>query len=178
MQAALEQAFQKMEYWRTAMQQLVASYPAKEQCFQPTVSNWSMLQVMKHLIIAETGMLNAIKKSLQRPHLQENSIIQKASYLLIQTILRLPVKIKAPVQALIPEVETDYAKIVAEWDLVRAEWRGMLENFPPELLTKNIFRHPIAGFFNIHQSMDFCCYHIKHHLQQIDRISEALKQQR
>jgi hypothetical protein len=177
MQAALEQGFQKMEHWRFTMQQLVASHPAAAQRFQPGVGEWSMLQVMKHLIIAETGILHAIKKSLQRPQLNENGLIQKVSYLLTQTILRLPVKIKAPVQALIPDVETDYEKVVAEWDLLRAEWRDMLENFPPTLSTKNIFRHPIAGFFNIHQSIDFCCYHIKHHLQQIDRITEALKQQ-
>jgi uncharacterized damage-inducible protein DinB len=178
MQAALEQAFQKMEHWRSIMQALVASHSPEAQRFRPGIGEWSMLQVMKHLIIAETGILNAIKKSLQRPQLQDNGFMQKASYLLTQTILRLPVKIKAPVQALIPNEETDYDKVVAEWDLLRAEWRDMLESFPPELLNKNIFRHPVAGFFSIHQSIDFCCYHIKHHLQQIDRITEALKKQR
>lgn len=166
-----------MEHWRLTMQKLVASYTPREQCFCPTPESWSMLQVMKHLIIAETGILHAIKKNLQRPQLHDNGWLQKVTYLLTQTVLRLPVKIKAPVKALMPETETNYEQLVAEWELLRAQWRNMLEDFPPELTDKNIFRHPIAGFFNIFQAIDFCSYHIKHHLQQIDRIAQALKRQ-
>ncbi|WP_448518955.1 DinB family protein [Rhodoflexus sp.] len=176
MQPAIEQAFQKMERWRLTMQALVADYSAQDQRFQPNAGSWSMLQVMKHLIIAETSILNAIKKNLQRQELADNNLSQKLGYWLTKTILRLPVKIKAPVEALIPEVATDYEKVVAEWGSLRAKWRDLLENFPPELIHKNVFRHPVAGFFTIGQTIDFCCYHIKHHLQQIDRIGQVIKQ--
>ncbi|MCS7019306.1 MAG: DinB family protein [Cytophagales bacterium] len=164
-----------MEHWRAVMQQLVATYSPEQQRFHPSKDQWSMLQVMKHLVIAEAGILNAIKKSVQKHNLQDNNLVQKMAYLLTKTILRLPVKIKAPVQALIPNEETDYDKIIAEWNVLRKEWRIFLESFPANLYNKNVFRHPVAGFFNIHQSIDFCCYHIKHHLQQIDRIDQAIK---
>lgn len=176
MDAKLAKAFRRMEHWRLYMQELVAAYPREQQCFRPHSQQWSMLQVMKHLIIAETVVLNAVKKSLQRGELPPNRLIHKIGYLVMEIVLRLPLKIKAPAKALIPDAETDYDKIVGEWEALRKEWKLLLENFPKELQNNNVFRHPIAGFLNICQCVNFCGTHIKHHLQQIDRIGQALKE--
>ena len=53
--------------------------------------------------------------------------------------------------------------------------KQFLEAFPNEGMGKEIFRHPLAGMINIHQTVTFMREHVQHHQAQVHRLEATEK---
>ena len=50
------------------------------------------------------------------------------------------------------------------------EFQKILNDLPESLEDKFIFKHPILGLFNIHQTLNFSKEHLLHHERQLDAL--------
>ena len=177
MHPQLETPFASLQAARQQLMALLSTHTAEELNFRASPGEWSMLQVAQHLIIAETMGLSSVKKGLQRQQAARGGLRQRLSSLMLRVILALPIRIKAPMQELNPPNKTlDLKEIQNNWEKLHESWAELLSNYPEEALSKNVFKHPIAGPLNIRQSLKFMKSHIEHHLQQVDRIRRKLPQ--
>lgn len=143
------------------------------------VGQWSVHQVLLHLIMAEEGALNYIKKKSQAPErIGERTVWTSFRLVLLRWMLSAPIKFKLPNALKPPSNEFEFQELIERYDTVRAETRKLIVHFPNDLLEGEIFRHPIAGRFSMYETLSFFDSHIKRHEKQIDRILRKLKERR
>lgn len=172
---ALAQRFEQLEQLRAEFWGIIAASSPEQRLFKPTPDAWSMLQVAQHIMSAEEGTLlfmttrQRVKSSFWG---RWRSRIRSFG---LKLFLLSPLKAKAPnIPGLAPDGSKSYEQLSSHWDTVREQWRQFLSNFEAEHLKDVVFKHPIAGKFNLLQTIDdFMAPHISHHLQQLQRIKAS-----
>jgi len=171
----VEKQFRKMEEQRKSLLKEVEALSHERQNFKPAADAWSILQVLNHLVYAETNTVKYMQKKMQGIATVRKAGVQaKVRSFVLNSLLQLPVKFKAP-KAALPVQEDVYIfdNLKKQWDTVRAEFGKILDQLNPADAEKLIFKHPISGKFNIYQTMSFLEEHIEHHKKQIERIKAA-----
>jgi hypothetical protein len=142
----------------------------------PAPGAWSIVQVVSHLVLSETGTLTYIGKKLQGPR-EEIPRAGASAALRVRALslaLASPLKRQAPERVRPPGDPEPFDSVRGRWDELRSRWREQLENYPEELLGKAIFRHPFAGRFSMAQTLRFTDDHLQHHARQVERFKSLL----
>jgi len=175
MHTKIKTEFDALEKTRLALFSKLDKVDAAKMNVQPNAKSWSVVQVMDHLIIAETNSLRYMKKKLS-----VNAEMKKADYktkirlFILKAALILPLKYKAPKIVADAKNDKNYAESKAAWSEVRNDMNDFLEKFPEALLDSELFKHPLAGKFTVVQAINFMRTHLEHHLKQVDRILKSL----
>ena len=110
--------------------------------------------------------------------LRKTSLLTAIRSRVLRLALRLPfLRFKAPkyLAALTPETVPPVAELRTEWERVRRQLEQTLNEFPSQLLNRDIFKHPRSGMLNIYQTLDFMLDHVLHHQKQLERIAKVVK---
>ncbi|MFT5169128.1 MAG: hypothetical protein ACI8P3_004376 [Saprospiraceae bacterium] len=140
---------------------------------KPGKGKWSAIQVMHHLLLAETGSFNYLQKKLGYNAELRNAGIQ--SWFRKQGLkffLWAPFKWKAP-----PKIGDEYLPVHAGfWDTAKLwiEQRNQLKSYlatlPPDVFKKEAYNHPRAGRMDINGMVGFFDQHFDRHHKQIRGI--------
>ncbi len=163
---ALDEALQKLE-------NSLSAYTAEQLNRKPAPGQWSVMQVVSHVMMAEAGSLNYLKKKLSDPAAIKKAGIGSAirTWLLNLSQIIPGLKFKAPSfisEDKLPPV-SDREAVFQQWRTGRAALRAFLESQPDEIFTKEAFRHPRAGRMTIVQMLSFFKSHLNRHARQIKR---------
>ncbi len=140
----------------------------------PKPGSWSAIQVMHHLMLAESYSMRYCEKKLKNTtQFRKSSVATYARSSLLQLYLLSGLKAKAP-----PRVNTDNLPESDSLDQVMQQWLDQrqklhfwLEKIPPGYLDKAIYKHPIAGHLTIPGMLDFFEAHFRHHIPQISKAA-------
>lgn len=171
----VEKQFNLIEGQRNELLGQVSRLSHQQQNFKPSPKEWSILQVLNHLVYAETNTVKYMTKKIQGIATAEKSgAYAKFRLLTLNMFLRSPLKFKAP-KAALPVQEDVYVfdNVKKQWDDVRLQFKKILDQLGNADADKLIFKHPISGKFNIYQTMSFLQEHIEHHRKQIKRIKSS-----
>ncbi len=171
----VEKQFNALEAQRKQLLEAVSQLSHEQQNFKPSPEAWSVLQVLNHLIYAETNSVKYLQKKVQGiANIPKSGIQAMFRLFVLNTSLRSPLKFRAPKAALPPQEDVFiFDNLKDKWDANREEMRKILDGLDPSGANKLIFKHPVAGRFNIYQTMSFITEHIEHHKKQIERIKAA-----
>lgn len=161
---------------KKAMLMKVGTFTVEQQHFTTSPDSWSMIQVLSHLIVAENGVLAYIGKKMQDPSRMENNGFSGTlrSYLL-GILLNLPLKFKAPKALPIPKNIDTLEDLEKNWNENSLKFKTLIDNLPPNFEDKQIFKHIVAGKFNLEQTFNFISNHMAHHFVQLERIGKNIK---
>lgn len=133
---------------------------------------WSITQVFSHIIESETGVNKYINYKLKDVDSLSNTgfknIINSKG---LNRALKSDKKFKAPKVVSNPTNDLDFETIKSNWDKSREYLANTVNSFPDKVLKKAIFKHPVVGYLNILQTFDFLINHLKHHQNQLDRLT-------
>ena len=133
---------------------------------------WSVAQIIYHLYLVEKHTFEAISKRLQfnRPD-EKTGFKQAYRMLLLQIALALPRKYKAPsvVSDNIPE-HNEMTTLLDDWKKTRDAYELLYNAQPPDKLQVKLFKHPVIGYINLLQTLDFIKAHHEHHLPQLKHL--------
>ncbi|AYA36671.1 DinB family protein [Hymenobacter oligotrophus] len=154
-----------------------------EQAYQlPAPGQWSAAHVVHHLLASEAAIGQYLQQKLrEQTQLGSGTMAMRFRSGLLRLLLRLPgIKFKAPsrVAALTPATAADLPSLAdmrAQWLASRRQLEHLLNEFPGQLISRAIFKHPRAGMLTIQQTLDFMLDHVLHHQQQLGRIGKALR---
>ena len=139
---------------------------------KPENGGWSAIQTLHHLILVEENSLAYLHKKLSfNPKFEKPGLSASIRLFLLRIALFSPIKFKAPKSTapeIIPETE-NLSKTKARWQEIRWKWVDFLENIPPELLDKAVYKHPRAGRLSWLQTITFLRLHLDRHRGQILR---------
>lgn len=143
-----------------------------EQTARRMGDEWSMIQVIEHILLSETGTLGYMMKKtsggfdvLEKVSDQEKN----AGEALVQR-LRSGERYKAPSVLPEPEGHTSLEELAMKWNSLREKMKSFVLSVPEEHYDKLIFRQPAAGMITLHDTLRFLITHIRHHYPQLERI--------
>ncbi len=137
---------------------------------------WSVLQTLRHLVMAEQSSLIYVGKKLQDPSRADKSGL--GSFVrgaLLRGWFKLGMKAKAPKAFAEIPPDQDRDAVLNEYTQVRQQFRDLLETVPSEFVDRELFRHPMAGKMHLMDAIKFFRSHFLHHQKQIDRFLEHKK---
>lgn len=142
----------------------------------PGNGQWSALQTMYHLMLAEKKSHEYIEKKLSfEPTLKKVGVATWGRATMIKSYLSSPIKVKAPAAVGDQAIPSDltFWEIAKPWKENRAELLNFLQTMPPEYLNKEIYKHPVGGRLGINGMLTFFETHFDRHLKQIYRALES-----
>jgi len=154
---------------RNLLSQL-AALSEEQRRYQPAPDAWCLLQVAEHLAIIEETVTRGLERGL--PAGRRRGLRDRLAHPLMLTVLRLPVRVKAPMPVLVPQGVHSLEQVRQRWSTVRAALAAFLADVAADALDEPVIVHPFAGPLGIRQTVSFLGSHFDHHLFQVDRIRD------
>ncbi len=172
MRMQLNSTFEEIEQLKAAILSEFHQLSIQQLNFKPRTQKWSLLQVIEHLMLAETASVNYVNKKILDPSkLEDYSLKATFRFWLLQFFLKAPfIRIKRRPTQVTPTLEPDFDDVKLRWKIARKALRKFMDNYDDATLKKLIYKHPFSGRLNCLQMMLFFKMHINHHKKQIDRI--------
>lgn len=164
---SLTKQYEEIEALKEKMLQKVAAKSSNERHAKPLEGKWSEMQVLVHLMEAETGVIAYINKKMSDTGKLQNAALGNwiKSKLLV-LLLSLPLKFKAPKVLKEPSNEISLDDLTKQWTKNSADIKAIIARMD-NLEDKIVFKHPVAGYFNLSQTFDFIYNHMQHHYGQL-----------
>jgi uncharacterized damage-inducible protein DinB len=172
MNRAINQAFTDLEKQREEILQSVSHLSDEAFNRAPQPGKWSVAQILTHILTSEKLSLGYMKKKIQGiDQLKDSGLMESLRLWLLIVSQRIPLKYKAPkvVVENTPETLT-LAQLTEEWANLRKELAVFLSTIDDKHARRVIYKHPLAGRFDVRQTLIFFREHVNHHRPQIDRI--------
>jgi|GEM_PF-386416 len=178
MRSQIQALFDKAETDRNQLLSHLSTKTEQELNFKPSPESWSMIQVAHHLIQAETGVYLYLKKKTQYPDtIQKDDWTSYLRGMVLKAFMALPFKWKAPTYAAKVPDSASIQETKRLWDQTRVNLKEVFDGIPEDLLSKQIFKHPVAGRVNAYWTMKFVEDHVLRHKKQIQGIEQAFANQ-
>ena len=174
--AQLSSKFDNLEKSRKDLTTYLQGADKNGLTFKVNENKWSTIQICFHLIKSEQLTTLSLNKNLQlRENLKKSGLISLIMDASLSLVLKSKIKFKAPaIIAKMPD-NYDFDELMKKWNTIRASLKNYVDNFPEDCLRKVIYRHPIAGWLNLSQTLNFLQNHFDHHKPQIIKLIEKYK---
>lgn len=141
--------------------------------FKIDKNKWSSIQICFHLVKSEQLTLIALNKNFdKRENLKNCGAAGFFRSSALSLALKSGIKFKAPALLSNMPESYDFSELKKKWESIRISLEKYINNFPEELLNKAIFKHPIAGWLNLNQTVNFLQDHFDHHKAQVTKLLE------
>jgi uncharacterized damage-inducible protein DinB len=143
---------------------------------KPSDNEWSVIEICNHLMVIEQLSIGYIRNKIEKAD-QAKPVDFKSKWkgFIMKIALSLPLKFKAPKSVSQIPAPKSFADLSMIWDMTRKELWKVIEKVPEGAYDKAFFKHPITGYMNIEQMLDFFIIHKKHHIKQIKRTLQKVK---
>lgn len=173
---ALQWRMDRLNRTRKALFDELARYEHEALNRVPAPGQWSAIQVIHHLLLAEEQSLGYLRKKLSQPSvIPRTSLLSRWRTFLLWFYLATPLKFKAPASVgdeVLPE-SSSLLEVEERWQLLRQNMTTFLGSLPADLLLKEVYKHPFAGRLPLTSMLDFFYWHFVRHYQQIMRTLAA-----
>ena len=138
--------------------------------YRPSVTTWSALQVLEHLVKTEEEILVLARKGAQNPH--RIGVRDRLGFFSIMRVFQTNRRVKTPSSAaqVLPGLGLALDILRERWQRTRSDFRVFQEQLTPKQARLGLFRHPVIGWMGMQQILDFFWVHIVHHGFQIERL--------
>jgi len=172
MNKILAKKFDALERQTDKLMNIVAEFSTNQQRFRPNEYEWSMLDVIEHLVTSEDGINKFFEKYKPAASNRKMKISNYLASQATQVFLALPIKIPAPPRLKQPQGKISYEEWKTTWSEQRTIFNEILKNFPEDKLSYSVFKHPRSGPMDMKNVIDFMKNHVAHHIFQLKRIQK------
>lgn len=171
----LAKPWDRMTARKERMVARVTAASAERRERRPTPTSWALVDVLEHCILVEEGVTTALATEPVPDKPRRLGKGGKAPWWVIRLVLIANIRIKAPVERILPKRESTLPELTARWERQRSTLHAWLEVQPGAVIAGPRFRHPLAGWLDVPQALTFVADHLDHHLAQLDRIERRLR---
>ncbi len=161
--------WQRLVAGKTQVLERVGRHSAEARAERPRGGGWSLAEVVEHLVLVEAGVASGLAKapSSGRPRVVAPG--RWFRFIALRVALKGRVRIKAPVESVLPTGELPWHALLSRWEEQRRGLEEWLLSIDPGILQGPRFRHPIVGWLTVRQALTFAADHLEHHYPQIER---------
>lgn len=137
---------------------------------RPAPDAWSLTEIVQHLALVAGGMLRTA-----RPAGRSFPYGGRVKLASLRRILRSPLKIRAPVAAIVPRPGVTWVDASRNLAGSNLRWKAFVDG---DDFTRTAFRHPFVGRLGPAETAGFLVEHFEHHVRQVDRLIAWLEAER
>ena len=167
----LAEPYRKLESQKAGFLDVLAAATPAQLAFRTKPDAWTMIPVGPHVALAEQRPADAIKKH-RGIRSGRRSLRYRVGNAGGWLVLKTGVRVRNPVPEAEPEPDIDLATLLELWEKTRTDLESVLSEVKERGLTYAAFKHPVAGPFNVEESVHFLVAHLEHHRRQIERIRQ------
>ncbi len=167
----LSRELRNLEFRTQSILTKLADYSDEVLSIPPDPGVWSVKQVLTHVMMSERLALQYVRKKLSfQPDLKKSGLMAASRFLLLKLSQYLPIRFKAPkgLQTEDLPVFSSLAELRTQWHTDRNKLHQFFAEADDSLLSKEVFRHPIAGRMSLIQMVSFFSIHLQRHVEQIE----------
>ena len=163
----LRDKFERYDRTRLALLEDLASLNDDQLRRKPGPSEWSILQIVQHMVLAEQGVMQYLPEPEELID-RKRGLRARIFYAVVLLILRWNIRVPVPSKGMVPDGNTSLSELHQQWDENMNWFKGYLDSLRPEDLKRAVFSHPIAGPLTGPQAGTLAQYHFEAHLRQIN----------
>ena len=163
-----------IERKRVALLEDVAALDQVMLTARPLPDKWSIREIVEHLVLAEDDVVGDFS-TLDVRDAQPRDIGNHLRYLIVLSVLRLRIPVKAPSRAMLPTGGRSLAELRETWNDHHRRLRSFVAGLTRSGAGRPIFRHPIAGPISVSQALVMLDAHLDSHVHQIRRRLRLLR---
>ncbi len=174
MNSLISKRIAQLDKSTTRFIEFIARHEEGQRQLQPQTDAWNMLQVIDHIVTAETAVAaNFIKRP---PSLSEykTNFRQSFNNLLLGIVMKAPIRVKAPSSLQPPKGDQSLEVYKERLEKVRSQIISEAKGMPSDRLNRTVMKHPVAGPLTFPQTLNFMAIHIDSHYKQLQRISKVV----
>lgn len=136
---------------------------------RPAPDRWAIAEIVEHLVVAERYVL----RGLPDPGTitgRRRTLRNRFFYHVVAFVLGAPIRVDAPVRAMLPTGNVSLPELRRTWDENHAWLRRYVETRDDAGLRNAVFRHPVSGPLTTPQVIRLLDLHLRRHTRQIHRL--------
>jgi hypothetical protein len=143
-----------------------------EQMNSAPEGEWSMVQVIEHVLFSEGGTLGYMMKKTSSGFDALDRVGDPERLAQTALVKRLDSgeRYKAPAILPDPTGGASLAELNYKWDKIREQLNTFVSNVPYEFYDRLVFKQPVAGMITLEGTLDFLNAHLRHHFIQLERL--------
>ena len=145
---------------------------------KPSLKEWSVVEVMNHLMLSEKLSLKYCQKKLSfDPKLKKTNWKTNWNEFVLRTYLSIPIKFKAP-KAVGDSAFLSHSNFIEskdQWLTDRKSLKVFLESQDNEVFRKELYKHPFGMRISLNGMLGFFEAHFDRHEKQINRVLRKIK---
>jgi len=155
--------YQALQYFEGLSAEQMNSAPEGE---------WSMVQVIEHVLFSEGGTLGYMMKKTSSGFDALDRVGDPERLAQTALVKRLDSgeRYKAPAILPDPTGGASLAELNYKWDKIREQLNTFVSNVPYEFYDRLVFKQPVAGMITLEGTLDFLNAHLRHHFIQLERL--------
>ena len=165
----LRDKFEMYDHTRRALLDELALLNDDQIRRKPGPSEWSILQIVQHMVLAEQGVMQYLPEP-EELIARKRGLHARIFYVVVLLILRWNIRVPVPSKRMVPDGNTSLSEVRQQWDENLRWFRGYLDSLRPEDLKRAVFSHPVAGPLTGPQAGKMAQYHFDAHLRQIEKV--------
>lgn len=161
MRAGLNVRLDHLDQQIEAVLLAVQALPEGAQAASRSPGAWSPLQTVQHLVLVHEGAAAILGRT--PAHVSGTHHPSWWRPAAMRFVLRAGIRIRAPTARVIPVETVPVGRLTERWRDAQARLRGEIEAKAARWADDGVFRHPLAGWLDARQTLDFLADHIEHH---------------
>ena len=153
---------------RRALLDELAALPAATLRAKARPEQWSILEIVEHLVLAERYVLAGMPPPAELVA-RRRSLKNRCIYPLVILVLRFKLPVKVPARRMLPTGKVSLPEVRAAWDEDLRWLRAYVAGLAPGEGGRAVFVHPVAGPITLTQALRMDRLHFATHLRQIRR---------
>jgi len=168
--ASLKDRFDRIETRRHALCVDLMALPADQLAFRPAPGAWSLPEVAQHLSLVDGRVTRVLteRRVTGVPRRTLRDVVIRAR--MLDLFFLTGIRVKMPVKGVAPDSAVPLERTIEAWAASRVVMAGYLETLDAPASRTIVYRHPVGGFMDIHDTLRFIERHHDHHLRQVARI--------
>ena len=163
----LRDKFERYDRSRRALLNDLANLNDEQPKGKPGPSEWSILQIVQHMVLAEREVMQYLPEPKELIH-RKRGLRARIFYVVVLLILRWNIRVPVPSKGMVPDGNTSLSELRQQWDENLRWFKGYLDSLGLEDLKRAVFSHPVAGPLTGPQAGTLAQYHFEAHLRQIN----------
>lgn len=171
----LKSKYQQLREREEAFEAELSSLDPNVIAQKPDENSWSLLEISHHLFLVESNTLQAVEKQISSSEETASlGIMSKIRLWFLKRILNGSIRVKVPVAKVLPRSDVTFQEIKDGWRHFHSSWPAIIDGFDPKRANQRVFRHPVAGWMSLSQTVEFLLTHMEHHMAQVARTRKKL----
>lgn len=160
----LEQQQRDMLHWASSLSD-------RQLSFRPSAAEWSVLDVLTHLVKVEQEFATELRRGLASPT-RSPRLPERVRCVIVLVVMNSPIKVKVPAAVadrITPDLSLSLGEAADSWISARGEIIALAAASPVPL-KGGVLRHPISGWLALDDTLRVLFAHTRHHRYQLDRL--------